>query len=200
MLATASEAPARLVAPAGSGCASSRLAPLRAPSPCSCAVAASLGDPARDEPAQLGVERIDEGEIPGHVAEHGETGAVVGELGAVLGSGTSPRWEPRQLSDFGDLVRREDRPCLCVTVGDAIAQLALARLVIVDRSSETDSTSRAMREPNRRRSSVRVVVVFSSTSWSSPAAMTSSGWPSQCSRQPTSIGCAMNGAWSVVRY
>ena len=83
-----------------------------------------------DEPVKLGVERIDEGEIPGDLAEHGETGAVVGELGAVLGSVTSPRWELRQLSDFGDLVRREHRPCVGVTARDAIAQVALACLLV----------------------------------------------------------------------
>jgi hypothetical protein len=33
---------------------------------------------------KLGVEKIDEGEIPGDLAEHGETGAVVGEIGVVL--------------------------------------------------------------------------------------------------------------------
>ena len=57
----------------------------------------------------------------------------MGELGSVLGFVELPRWEQRQLADFGEFVGGEDRVCGGVGVRDAVAQLALAGLVIGDR-------------------------------------------------------------------
>ena len=45
----------------------------------------------------------------------------MGELGAVLGLVQLPRWQQRQLADFGDLVGREDRARAGVCVRDAVA-------------------------------------------------------------------------------
>ena len=55
------------------------------------------------------------------------------ELGAGRGVVKARGWQQRELSDFGDLVRGEDRDRVGARVRYAIAQLALARLVIVDR-------------------------------------------------------------------
>ena len=95
--------------------------------------AASSADRACDELVELGVETIDEGDVPVNSPEHLEAGAVMGELGAVLGFVQLPRWQQRQLADLGDLVRREDRARAGVCVRDAVAQLAFAGLVIAER-------------------------------------------------------------------
>jgi hypothetical protein len=86
-----------------------------------------------DELVELGGEEVDEGEIRGDSAEHFEAGAVMGELGSVLGFVELPGWEQRQLADFGEFVGGEDRVRGRVGVRDAVAQLALAGLVIDDR-------------------------------------------------------------------
>ena len=86
-----------------------------------------------DESVEFGVEEVDEGAVRGDSAEHLEAGAVVSELGAGLGFVKSPGWQQRQLPDFGDLVRGEDRERVGLGVGYAVAQLAFALLVIVDR-------------------------------------------------------------------
>ena len=93
----------------------------------------SSGDGAGEELVELGVEPIDEGGVPVNSPEHLEAGAVMGELGAVLGLVQLPRWQQRQLADFGDLVRREDRARAGVCVRDAVAQLAFAGLVVAER-------------------------------------------------------------------
>ena len=86
-----------------------------------------------EELVELGVEAMDKGEVPVNSPEHLEAGAVMGELGAVLGFVQLPRWQQRQLADFGDFVRREDRARAGVCVRDAVAQLAFAGLVIAER-------------------------------------------------------------------
>ena len=95
--------------------------------------ARSSGDRAREELVELGVEPIDEGDVPVNSPEHLEAGAVMGELGAVRGFAQLPRWQQRQLAGFGDLVGREDRTRTSVCVRNAVAQLALARRVIAER-------------------------------------------------------------------
>jgi hypothetical protein len=82
---------------------------------------------------ELGLEAIDEGEVPVNPPEHDEAGAVVGELGAVLRFVQLPRRHERQLADFGDLVRGEDGEGGRVRVLDSVAQLAFAGLVVAER-------------------------------------------------------------------
>src|SRR5580700_10632991 len=66
-------------------------------------------------------------------------------------------------------------------------------------SSVRAATSVAVRAPNRRRSSVRLVLAFSIVSCRTPAAITSSAAPTSYRSDPTSIGWAMNGAPSPLR-
>ena len=88
---------------------------------------------AGEKPAEFGVETIDECTVWGDSAEHLEARAVMGELGADRGFVKPRRWQQRELSDFGDLVRGEDRQGVGVGVRDAVAQFALARVVVADR-------------------------------------------------------------------
>ena len=55
------------------------------------------------------------------------------ELGADRGWVMARGWQQRELPDFGDLVRGEDRDRVGAGVRHTIAQLALSRAVIVDR-------------------------------------------------------------------
>jgi hypothetical protein len=93
----------------------------------------SSGDRACQELVELGVEPMDEGYVPVNSPERLGAGAVIGELRAVRGFAQLPRWQQRQLADFGDLVRREDRARAGVCVRDAVAQLAFAGVVIGER-------------------------------------------------------------------
>ena len=82
---------------------------------------------------ELGLQTIDGGNVPGNGAEHLEGRLVMLQPGAGRWFVKSRRWEQRQLPDFGDLVRGEDRDRVGLGAGYAIAQLALARFVIADR-------------------------------------------------------------------
>ena len=110
----------------GSDCASSRLAPLRACDVCSCAIGASPGDRPVRQAVELGVEKIDEDAVLGNSTEHLEARPVMGEFGAGRGVVKARGWQQRELPDFGDLVRGEDRDRVGAGVRYAIAQLALA--------------------------------------------------------------------------
>jgi hypothetical protein len=102
--------------------ASSRLAPLRRRDADLC-----------NRWFELGVKEIDEGAVPGDSAEHFEACPVMGELGAGRFFVKARGWQQRELSDFGDLVRGEDRDGVGAGVRYAIAQLALSRAITVDR-------------------------------------------------------------------
>ena len=55
--------------------------------------AGGSGGRAREELVELGVEPIDEWGVPVNSLERVEAGAVMGELGAVLGLVQLPRWQ-----------------------------------------------------------------------------------------------------------
>ena len=93
----------------------------------------SLGGRRVGQAVELGVKKGDEVAVPRNAAEHLEARPIVGEFGPGRGFVKVRGWQQHELADFGDLVRGEDRDRVGAGVRDPVAQLALARLVVLNR-------------------------------------------------------------------